>query len=337
MSVYLKSIEVKKLFGEKNIKWDLSDVSVLVGKNGAGKSTILRSIYELLTGEKTDSLNLSTEFTLNFVDDASLQFKKGKMFSANEMSIFLENIKKTSELLKGKGKEVSKSKSKINKLKYEQEIALDSFNSLYEKIFLDNKRVTSMFLSEITKTKEEAISDISVEMISTINMSANSINELTKSDGNTTTLLDLELNAEVEKLRLNKDKKEMKPKIIKFIGELNDFFSESNKSVSFNGERVIIKNKKTDKDINIRQLSSGERQLLFILIKALNMSDGKNILLMDEPEISLHMSWQKKLISAIKRINDTCQVIIVTHSASILAKGWLDSFVDMKNIESGGV
>lgn len=337
MSVYLKSIEVKKLFGEKNIKWDLSDVSVLVGKNGAGKSTILRSIYELLTGEKTDSLNLSTEFTLNFVDDASLQFKKGKMFSANEMSIFLENIKKTSELLKGKGKEVSKSKSKINKLKYEQEIALDSFNSLYEKIFLDNKRVTSMFLSEITKTKEEAISNISVEMISTINMSANSINELTKSDGNTTTLLDLELNAEVEKLRLNKDKKEMKPKIIKFIGELNDFFSESNKSVSFNGERVIIKNKKTDKDINIRQLSSGERQLLFILIKALNMSDGKNILLMDEPEISLHMSWQKKLISAIKRINDTCQVIIVTHSASILAKGWLDSFVDMKNIESGGV
>lgn len=337
MSVYLKSIEVKKLFGEKNIKWDLSDVSVLVGKNGAGKSTILRSIYELLTGEKTDSLNLSTEFTLNFVDDASLQFKKGKMFSANEMSIFLENIKKTSELLKGREKEVSKSKSKINKLKYEQEIALDSFNSLYEKIFQDNKRVTSMFLSEITKTKEEAISDISVEMISTINMSANSINELTKSDGNTTTLLDLELNTEVEKLRLNKDKKEMKPKIIKFIGELNDFFSESNKSVSFNGDRVIIKNKNTDKDINIRQLSSGERQLLFILIKALNMSAGKNILLMDEPEISLHMSWQKKLISAIKRINDTCQVIIVTHSASILAKGWLDSFVDIKNIESGGV
>lgn len=332
MSIYLKSIEVKKLFGEKNIRWDLNDVSVLVGKNGSGKSTILRSIYELLTDENKDSLNLSTEFTLNFVNDASLKFKKGKIFTEEEMSLFLEDLKNTSELLK-KNK-VSKSKSRSIRLKNEHEIMFDKFNSLYEEIFLNNNRVNSIFLSEISKTNEDAVSDISVEMISTINMSANSINELTKSDGNTTTLLDLELNTELEKLKSIHNNEKMKSKVTKFIDELNDFFSESNKFVSFNGERIIIKNNKTDKSINIRQLSSGERQLLFILIKALNMSAGKNILLMDEPEISLHMSWQKKLISSIKRINDTCQIIIVTHSASILAKGWLDSFVDIKNIES---
>ncbi len=335
MSIYLKSIEAKKLFGEKNIKWDLSDVSVLVGKNGAGKSTILRSIYELLTDEKTDNLNLSTEFTLNFIDNASLQFKKGKTLSEKEFSYFLESIKNTSKLLREK--KTSKSKSKNNGFKSEDGMSLDKLNSLYEEMFSNKNRVTSMFLFVISKTNENAISDISVEMISTINMSANSINELTKSDGNTTTLLDLELNTEIEKLRLTEGNKEMKEKKIKFIDELNDFFCESNKSVSFDGERIIIKNKETDKNIHIRQLSSGERQLLFILIKALNMSAGKSILLMDEPEISLHMSWQKKLISSIKRINDTCQVIIVTHSASILAKGWLDSFVDIKNIESEGL
>lgn len=332
MSIYLKSIEVKKLFGEKNIRWDLNDVSVLVGKNGAGKSTILRSIYELFTDENKDSLNLSAEFTLNFVNDASLKFKKGKVFTEEEMSLFLEDLKNTSELLKEN--KVSKSKSKSIRLKNKHEIMFDKFNSLYEEIFLNNNRVNSIFLSEISKTNEDAVSDISVEMISTINMSANSINELTKSDGNTTTLLDLELNTELEKLKSIHNNGKMKSKVTKFIDELNDFFSESNKFVSFNGERIIIKNNKTDKSINIRQLSSGERQLLFILIKALNMSAGKNILLMDEPEISLHMSWQKKLISSIKRINDTCQIIIVTHSASILAKGWLDSFVDIKNIES---
>lgn len=326
MSVYLKSIEVKGLFDEKDIRWDLSDVSVLVGKNGAGKSTILRSVYDLLTDENKGTLNLSTEFILNFIDDASIRFKKNSPFSEREMSIFLENINKTKHL---KIKKTSRSNKDDSFNKY-----LAALHEIYKEVSINKGRVSTIFTSEITKENEEAIADISVEMISTINMSANSINELKKSDGNTTTLLDLELNVEMEKIKLAKNNKEMEFRKIKFIEQLNDFFSESNKSVSFNDEHLIVKNLKSDKIISINSLSSGERQLLFILIKALNISNGKNILLMDEPEISLHMSWQKKLITSIKTINENCQMIIVTHSASILAKGWLDSFVDIKNIES---
>ncbi|MFL0003625.1 AAA family ATPase [Klebsiella variicola] len=333
MSVYLKSIEAKNLFNEKNINWNLTDVSVLVGKNGAGKTTILRSVYELMTEGKHDALNLSTEFTINFINKASIKFKKSNTFSNKEISIFLDLLEK-SRLLLQKNKVSSKSRAEMSSKKKKVELEIENFHNLYEELNLKKKNVSSMFLSEIAKENNDFISEISVEMISTINMSANSINELTKSDGNTTTLLDLELNAEMDKLRLAEDNNEFKLRKTKFIAELDAFFRESNKSVSFDGERIIIKNKKTDKDIQIGQLSSGERQLLFILIKALNMSSGKNILLMDEPEISLHMSWQKKLISSIKNINDKCQIIIVTHSASIVAKGWLDSFVDIKNIES---
>lgn len=327
MSVYLKNIEVKGLFDEKDIRWDLSDVSVLVGKNGAGKSTILRSIYDLLTGENKGTLNLSTEFILNFIDDASIHFKKNSPFSEREMSIFLENINKAKHLKVKKTSKPNKKEDSFNNY-------LAALHEIYKEVSINKGRVSSIFTSQVTKENEEAIADISVEMISTINMSANSINELTKSDGNTTTLLDLELNVETEKLKLAKNNKEMQFRKIKFIEQLNDFFSESNKSVSFDDEHIIVRNLKSDKIISINSLSSGERQLLFILIKALNISNGKAILLMDEPEISLHMSWQKKLITSIKTINENCQMIIVTHSASILAKGWLDSFVDIKNIES---
>lgn len=330
MSVYLESIQIKKLFDEKNINWKLNDVSVLVGKNGAGKSTILRSVYELLTNSEQEHLNLSTECTLQFSGNSSIKFKKNKLdFSKKEIASIFDLIVKQTE------KELQKnSRNRKNKATTEAKESSNQILNLYKKMKSNPDGIQAMFFTDITRENEEKISDISIEMISTINMNANSINELTKSNGNTTTLLDLELNSEIEKLSSKKNDDVMISKINTFIGELNSFFDESNKIAEFETNKILIKHKETGKNINIRSLSSGERQLLFILIKALNNSCERNILLMDEPEISLHMSWQKKLISSIKKINEKCQLIIVTHSASILAKGWMDSFVDIKNIES---
>jgi hypothetical protein len=48
-----------------------------------------------------------------------------------------------------------------------------------------------------------------------------------------------------------------------------------------------------------------------------------SVLLLDEPEISLHLSWQRKLIDTLREINPNCQLIIVTHSPSIYGDGWI--------------
>lgn len=53
---------------------------------------------------------------------------------------------------------------------------------------------------------------------------------------------------------------------------------------------------------------------------------------MDEPEISLHLSWQESLLNHIRSVNDNSQIIIVTHSPAIVMNGWMDSFVDIKKI-----
>lgn len=72
------------------------------------------------------------------------------------------------------------------------------------------------------------------------------------------------------------------------------------------------------KPIGLRSLSSGERQLLTILLEA-TMAE-RSTLFIDEPELSLHIDWQRDLIDAIQHINPRAQLILATHSPEIMAK-----------------
>lgn len=84
--------------------------------------------------------------------------------------------------------------------------------------------------------------------------------------------------------------------------------------------------------IQLEDLSSGEKQFLLIIFKVFLMEKQPYILLMDEPEISLHIDWQHELINVIRELNPNCQVIISTHSPSIFGDGWGDRVVYMEDI-----
>ncbi|WP_298061874.1 ATP-binding protein [uncultured Rikenella sp.] len=72
------------------------------------------------------------------------------------------------------------------------------------------------------------------------------------------------------------------------------------------------------------QLSSGEKQILIILTHVLIQSGRNFILIMDEPEISLHFDWQRRLIEDIRRLNPNLQLIVATHSPAVVMNGWTD-------------
>lgn len=84
--------------------------------------------------------------------------------------------------------------------------------------------------------------------------------------------------------------------------------------------------------IPLYKLSSGEKQLLLILMRVFLMEEEPYILLMDEPEISLHIEWQYKLFEEIRRLNPHCQIITSTHSPSLFGDGWGDKLVFVEDL-----
>ena len=86
--------------------------------------------------------------------------------------------------------------------------------------------------------------------------------------------------------------------------------------------------------IELRDLSSGEKQLLILLTEALLQKETPCIFLADEPELSLHIEWQRMIIPAIMELNPNAQVIAATHSPEVASK-FSDSIFDMEDLING--
>ena len=80
------------------------------------------------------------------------------------------------------------------------------------------------------------------------------------------------------------------------------------------------------------QLSSGEKQMLVILLTVLVEDLQPTVLFMDEPEVSLHIEWQKRLIDLIVELNPNVQIILTTHSPAVIMNGWVDHVTDVSDI-----
>lgn len=95
---------------------------------------------------------------------------------------------------------------------------------------------------------------------------------------------------------------------------ITDMFT-GNKKLIFKDEGIEVE---TDdkKKIGLASLSSGEKHSLWIFIETLLVE--KNTLLIDEPEMSMHIDWQNRLLSAMGQLNPHAQLIIATHSPEIM-------------------
>jgi energy-coupling factor transporter ATP-binding protein EcfA2 len=80
------------------------------------------------------------------------------------------------------------------------------------------------------------------------------------------------------------------------------------------------------------QLSSGEKQILIILLTVLVEDNQPYVLFMDEPEVSLHLEWQKCLVDLCLELNPNVQIILTTHSPAIVMNGWVDSVTEVSDI-----
>ena len=117
----------------------------------------------------------------------------------------------------------------------------------------------------------------------------------------------------------------------RFQDIVDDLFSET-------GKKIV----RTENEIRFSQigetrgpyqLSSGEKQILVILLTVLVEDRQPYVLFMDEPEVSLHIEWQKRLIDLIVELNPQVQIILTTHSPAVIMNGWLDAVTEVSDIE----
>ena len=116
----------------------------------------------------------------------------------------------------------------------------------------------------------------------------------------------------------------------RFQDLIDDLFAATGKKIirSENEIRFLLLNE----TLFPYQLSSGEKQILVILLTVLIEDNLPYVLFMDEPEVSLHIDWQKRLVDMILELNPSVQIILTTHSPAVIMNGWLDKVTEVLSL-----
>lgn len=74
------------------------------------------------------------------------------------------------------------------------------------------------------------------------------------------------------------------------------------------------------RDIALKNLSSGEKHIIALLGRAALSREKGSIFIADEPELSLHLTWQRMILPSILELSPKSQIIVATHSPAIISK-----------------
>ena len=265
---YIKRIEIKGLWGRKNISWDLRpDVNILSGANGIGKSTILNNSVNLLN--KLEGSSLSNE------DNKGVSF----IFSPEDATYICYDIIRSFD------------RPLIN-------------SGLLEKI--GNQNVRTELDWQLYQLQRRYL-DYQVNI-------GNRIIELLTSGA-------MEDQKKAAEVSLSKTK---------FQDLIDDLFSDTGKKILRKSNEILFEQE--GEMLTPYQLSSGEKQILVILLTVLVQDNQHYALFMDEPEISLHVEWQQRLIQLIRSLNPNAQIILTTHSPAVIMNGWMDAVTEVSDI-----
>lgn len=123
----------------------------------------------------------------------------------------------------------------------------------------------------------------------------------------------------------DKNSKQIREEVFSEINEIFKVLDKNNEiklvemSKANSLEKILPVFKNSSGDVfDINGLSSGEKQLFIRTLAIKAMEPENSIILIDEPELSLHPKWQQRIIDVYKKIGKNNQIIIATHSPHIL-------------------
>lgn len=116
--------------------------------------------------------------------------------------------------------------------------------------------------------------------------------------------------------------------LLQIINVKNGF---SNKKMRISAEKGVEFVLDNGQSIPVEKLSSGEKNDFILFYELIFKCNDSSLILIDEPEISLHIAWQQEFIRELIQICDmnNMQAIVATHSPNIVSE-YYDLLVDLE-------
>ncbi|EPJ9971462.1 AAA family ATPase, partial [Acinetobacter baumannii] len=103
--------------------------------------------------------------------------------------------------------------------------------------------------------------------------------------------------------------------------------------IKFNSKKGFFFETDVGDPLNLTQLSSGEQHQIVLLYELIFKANENVLVLIDEPELSLHVAWQKEFLNDLTKIIEiqNMPIVIATHSPQIIDSKW-DLTVDLEAV-----
>ncbi len=320
----INSIKIEKLYGKYDFEWNLrEDVNIIAGDNGSYKSTILKIVSSICEPESILDEYYVKGVTISMTDDIVIKFRsfrdsllRLKKDAAND-ELLSDLVTKIMADIEGKD-ERSLADHTLNA----SIIAIKKANETLSVSNYKKLRRYNLISTFDVPSGEDKGSVLDQQLAKLESEYAYYLSDLTKQ---ITTRIQQNGVVNME------DLEDINAHNHTFIEIINKAFSNTNKTVDTTQSRLQFKLGDELLESN-KRLSSGEKQFLVVMLTVLLQRKEESILLMDEPEISMHLDWQRSLIDNIKTINPNCQLIIATHSPGVIMDGWEDFVVNISSL-----
>ena len=299
----IEKVHIKNVKGIKDLELSFKkddkilNLIVLAGVNGSGKTTILESIE-------------------NFFNNKNVNYEEPKKSNV-DLDIFFEKFEKKNI------EEAEKSSNNYKQPLWNFFNALQSYqyekynnNGLYQNLIAKRFENPPKIIYVPAENKFEEIQTYST----TLSKEYKFINIV-----NSNVIRDIPSYIATKRNYLATIEEDLTMKEVtnKVVNEINSIFNileldAKLKGFSKDEKTLPIFENSAGEEFDINNLSSGEKQLFLRTLSIKMLEPNNSIILIDEPELSLHPKWQRRIIEVYRKIGENNQIIVATHSPHIL-------------------
>ncbi len=326
----IRKLHIKNYKVFNDLELDFTDANgetldkiVLAGVNGCGKTTILEIILSICNENLSKNFPQDKNTFIEVEIDLTLEEKKRVQ---KYLDMYLKNYddtyKKIEKYDNPKGKVRTKLIDLYNKLNNENEFITLNFDDNPTNIFY-----TTTISIGIFERLNKAFRNTSIVYLPVRNIEQN-LDEAIKIihlSSDKDKMKELALKSIRDEIFKNQDTppRQSKEKAIKEITKALNGLNLTTKLVDLESEELIFESANGQK-IKFEELSSGEQNLYFRAIYLSKLNPKDSIIMIDEPEDSLHPTWQQKVVKLYQNIGENNQVIVATHSPHIIGSANAD-------------